>query len=226
MFVEAPLREGANFAMTTSHHISCFRIPRKLASDGVDVEQFVEDYLTANDDDDLLFDRKEEILEMLREAASKTKIKTKKSKHSENDGETIDLMERLKEAAKMDDSDEGEPAKKKAKTKAKSKEEKEFKAMLSVYRKYQKGFTVAKLKDFLRWNQQLLTGTKSFVLFKVIDGELHGRLSICPLCQGDLKFVEEDYDKIHCSGRYDEGALHCFVLCCVAFRTPLPIAEK
>uniref|UniRef100_A0A7S4EJ79 PARP-type domain-containing protein n=1 Tax=Pseudo-nitzschia australis TaxID=44445 RepID=A0A7S4EJ79_9STRA len=204
IFVEAPLREGANFAMTTSHHVSCFKIPRKLTADGVDVEEFVEDYLTANDDGELLLDRKEEILEMLREAASKTKTKTKKAKPSENDGETTDLMERLKEAAKMDDSDEEEPAKKKAKTKAQSKEEKEFKAMLSVYRKYQKGFTVATLKDFLRWNQQLLTGTKAFVLFKVIDGELHGRLSICPLCQGDLKFVEDDYDKIHCSGRYDE----------------------
>ncbi|VEU43036.1 unnamed protein product [Pseudo-nitzschia multistriata] len=203
VFVEAPLREGANFAMSASYHVSCFKIPRKLASAGVDVEQFVGDYLMDNDGE-LLLDRREEVLDMLREAASKTKAKTKKAKSSENGSSSTDLMERLKEAASVDDDGGKAPPKKKAKTNSKSKEEQEFKAMISIYRKYQKGYTVAKLKDILRWNQQLLTGTKSFVLFKVIDGELHGRLSICPLCQGDLKLMEGDYDKIYCSGRYDE----------------------
>ena len=78
--------------------------------------------------------------------------------------------------------------------------------MLSVYRKYHKN-TVSELKDILRWNKQIMTGIKQFVLFKVIDGELHGRLSVCPLCQGDLKFLEGDYDKIHCGGKFDEGKL-------------------
>jgi hypothetical protein len=56
--------------------------------------------------------------------------------------------------------------------------------------------TVEGLKDFLSWNGQIQKGNKDFRLFKVIDGELHGRLSQCPLCQGNLKFIEEDYDKV------------------------------
>eukprot|EP00536_Pseudo-nitzschia_multiseries_P010481 jgi/Psemu1/289111/fgenesh1_pg.321_\ len=211
LFVEAPLREGANFAMSSSYHVSCFKIPRKLASGGIDVDQFVDDYLMDGTDDDVLADRRDEILQMLRDASSKTKSKSsKKTKQQSGSGEEpTDLMERLKAAAAADE-DEPEPAKKKVKTeksKSKSKttpDDDDFPSMLKIYRKYQKGYTVAKLKDLLRWNQQLLTGTKNFVLFKVLDGELHGRLSICPLCQGDLKFVEGDYDKIHCSGRYDE----------------------
>jgi len=163
------------------------------------VEEFVLDYLM--DDGELLQDRKNEILAMLREAATKTKPKAKKT-NSQDEG-PANIMDRLKEAAKLDDDDVDGPAKKKAKTKKRTKEEDDFKAMLSVYRKRHKG-KVAELKDILRWNGQIIGGTKAFVLFKVIDGELHGRLSLCPLCQGDLKYLEGDYDKIHCSGRYDE----------------------
>jgi hypothetical protein len=203
LLVEAPLREGASFAMSSSHHVFCFKIPRKLASSGVGVEEFLGDYLM--DDAELLLDRKDEILGMLREAAVKTKPKAKKAK-SRDEG-PANIMDRLKEAAKLDDDDDvDEPAKKKAKTKKRTKEEEEFKAMLSLYRQYHKGITVSELKDILRWNKQIIGGTKAFVLFKVIDGELHGRLSLCPLCQGDLKYLEGDYDKIHCSGRFDEGA--------------------
>jgi len=197
LFVEAALREGANFAMSSSYHVFCFKIPRKLASSGVGVEEFLADYLL--DDRELLLDRKDEITKMLLEAAVKTKPKAKKVK-SQDEGPGS-IMDRLKEAATLDDDDE--PAKKKAKRNERSKEEEEFKAMLSVYRKYHKG-KVAELKDILRWNKQIIGGTKAFVLFKVIDGEVHGRLSLCPLCQGDLKYLEGDYDKIHCSGRYDE----------------------
>ena len=192
--------------MSSSHHFSCFKIPRKLASTGVGVEEFVEDYLLdGTDEGDVLVDRKKDIIRMLQEAASKTKAKTKKVK-SEDDA-PANIMDRLKEATKIDDGDDvEEPARKKAKTKSKKKtEEDSFKAMLSVYRKYHKGKTVAELKDMLRWNKQILGGTKAFVLFKVIDGELNGRLSLCPLCQGDLKFLEGDYDTIHCGGRFDEG---------------------
>ena len=163
------------------------------------MEEFLADYLL--DDRELLLDRKDEITKMLLEAAVKTKPKAKKVK-SQDEGPGS-IMDRLKEAATLDDDDE--PAKKKAKRNERSKEEEEFKAMLSVYRKYHKG-KVAELKDILRWNKQIIGGTKAFVLFKVIDGEVHGRLSLCPLCQGDLKYLEGDYDKIHCSGRYDEGA--------------------
>lgn len=196
--VEAPLREGQSFAMSSSHKVSCFKIPRKLAAKGVGVEEFVEDYLM-DDGTELLVMRKEEILGMLREAADKKKTKAKTVK-SENEG-PANIMDRLKEAAKL--YEDNEPVKKKVKTEG-SIEESEFIAMLSLYRKYNKRMTVAELKDILRWNKQIIGGTKAFVLFKVLDGELHGRLSTCPLCVGDLKYLEGDYDKIHCGGQYDE----------------------
>jgi len=198
MFVESPLREGQSFAMSASYKISCFKIPRKLASAGVGVEEFFADYLV--DDADLLRDRKDEILAMLREAASKKKSKVTKVKRS--DEGPANIMDRLKVASQVDD-DVDEPMKKKAKTKLAS-EIDDFRAMLSLYRKYHKDKKVAELKDILRWNKQIIGGTKDFVLFKVIDGELHGRLSVCPICPGDLKYLEGDYDKIHCGGQYDE----------------------
>ena len=63
----------------------------------------------------------------------------------------------------------------------------------------------SELKDILRWNKQIMSGNKEFVLFKVIDGVTNGRLSLCPLCAGSLKFLEGDYETIHCGGAYDEG---------------------
>ena len=71
---------------------------------------------------------------------------------------------------------------------------------------------VPELKDILRWNKQLLGGTKEFVLFKVVDGVVNGRLWLCPLCAGDLKYKDGDYDNICCGGRYDEGTCKMIVL--------------
>lgn len=47
-------------------------------------------------------------------------------------------------------------------------------------------------------------GKKDFLLFKVLDGQIHGRLGRCPLDGGKLKFVEGDYENIHCNGIFDE----------------------
>lgn len=192
--MEAPLREGADFAMSSSHKVNCFKIPRKLASQGVDVEEFVDTYLM--DDGYLLLERRREILAGLQEAAAKAKKPKTKTAKSDGSGS---IMDRLKMAVAEGEGEE--PPKKKAKGSAK---DEDFKAMLKVYKKYHKD-KVAELKDVLRWNKQLLGGTKEFVLFKVCDGVVHGRLWVCPLCAGDLKYMEGDYDKICCSGRYDEG---------------------
>ncbi len=145
-------------------------------------------------------DKKEEVLGLLQQAAGAKKGASKKKGEEE---ETI--MTRLEAAARAEgDEAEAEPPKKKAKKKASlDDDEEEFQAMLSVYKKYHKT-KVDVLKDILGWNFQIKSGAKPFVLFKVIDGQLHGRLGLCPLCQGDLKFEEGDYDKVHCRGRYDE----------------------
>ncbi len=192
--VEAPLREGADFAFSSSHKVSCFKIPRKLVSQGVTVEDFVEDYLM--DDGTILVDRKNEILAMLREAATKKKTKAKANPKSDD---SDSIMDRLKIATAESEGDE--PPKKKVKRSA---EDEEFKSMLKVYKKYYKD-KVAELKDILRWNKQIIGGTKEFVLFKVVDGVVNGRLWLCPLCAGDLKYKEGDYENIICGGRYDEG---------------------
>ena len=192
--VEAPLREGADFAFSSSHKVSCFKIPRKLVSQGVTIEDFVEDYLM--DDGTILIERKNEILAMLREAAAKKKTKAKVN--SKSDG-SESIMDRLKMAAAESEGDE--PPKKKAKG---STELEDFISMLKVYKKYHKD-KVAELKDILRWNKQIIGGTKEFILFKVVDGVVHGRLWLCPLCSGDLKYKDGDFDNIVCSGRYDEG---------------------
>ena len=49
-----------------------------------------------------------------------------------------------------------------------------------------------------------MTGKKEFVLFKVIDGEVNGRLGNCVLCGGRLKFQEDDLEHVVCNGRFDE----------------------
>ena len=181
--------------MSSSHKVSCFKIPRKLKSQGVDVEEFFNEYL--EDDGTLKEERKDEILGMLREAQAKTK--TKKAKSEDSSGPET-LMDRLKKAAE-EDGDE-EPAKKKAK----GAKDEDFSSMLRAYKRYNKGVKASELKDILRWNKQIMTGNKEFVLFKVIDGVTNGRLSLCPLCPGtSLKFLEGDYDTIYCGGAYDEG---------------------
>lgn len=124
---------------------------------------------------------KDEIIQKIKEA----QLKTKKKKQQEGGD---DIMSRLKSAAK--ETEEAiEPAKKKAKLKSDDKDE-EFQKMLDIYRTYTK-MTVQELKDLLRWNNQIVGGTKGFVLFKVIDGILHGRLSVCPMCAGNMKFVDD-----------------------------------
>jgi hypothetical protein len=196
--VSAPAKEEGGFSVSNSHHVSCFKIPRKLNQGGntCGPEEFVDDYLEDHSPDhDLLTDgeKKDEIIQKLKEAQEKTK---KAKKKVEGDGDGNDIMSRLKVAYKEGKTgeDDEEPASKKAKLKSTSDED-EFQQMLGLYSKYAK-VTVGGLGDFLKWNGQIQGGVKNFRLFKVIDGELHGRLSQCPLCQGNLKFVDDDYDKV------------------------------
>jgi hypothetical protein len=197
--VSAPAKEEGGYSVSNSHHVPCFKIPRKLNQGGniCGPEEFVDDYLEDHSPDhDLLTDgeKKDEIIQKLKEAQEKTKKKKKVEGNGDGDGN--DIMSRLKVAYKEGKTgeDDEEPASKKAKLKSTS-DEHEFKQMLGLYSKYAK-MTVGGLSDFLKWNGQIQGGVKNFRLFKVIDGELHGRLSQCPLCQGNLKFIDDDYDKV------------------------------
>ena len=87
----------------------------------------------------------------------------------------------------------GEPVKKKLKTDD---------ATLDLYEHY-KSYKADDLKDLLRWNRQTMTGTKDVILFKVLDGEINGRLARCPMDGGRLK-LSEDGTKVTCNGNFDE----------------------
>jgi hypothetical protein len=77
-------------------------------------------------------------------------------------------------------------------------------ARLDAYGKYQQ-MKVAGLGDILQWNRQYKTGNKDFLMEKVIDGEVYGRLARCPLCTGRLK-PHTDGTAVVCNGTFDEGS--------------------
>lgn len=203
--------------MAKSFHVSCFKLPRKLK--GVTLEEFVDEYLRdTSAEGDILPDKRDEILAQLEEAAAKAKPGKKSNEAAGGDEMTI--MDRLKEAAEngsgdIDDEnadDSKPPAKKKAKkgngaagavTVGGDDDDAAFAAMLRIYKVYAT-CKVPELKDILRWNKQIMKGGKDFVLFKVIDGATRGRLGFCPLCQGNLKLEEGDFDTVYCAGRFDE----------------------
>jgi hypothetical protein len=57
---------------------------------------------------------------------------------------------------------------------------------------------------YVSWNSQLLTGKKENILHKVMDGEQLGKLGLCGLCAGRLKF-SDDMEHVICGGRFDEA---------------------
>merc|ERR1712060_790383 len=60
------------------------------------------------------------------------------------------------------------------------------------------------LKDVLRWNRQMLGGTKDVLIQRIIDGDMNGRLGLCPICfKGKLKFNTEN-NTVVCNGYFDE----------------------
>jgi hypothetical protein len=139
-------------------------------------------------------------------------------------------MGRIKEAAT---EETGEPPKKKSKAEKKGKKEDNddevFDKMVAGYKEHHKT-KADDLKDFLRyvtrciilwallcifliipfscplfsWNRQIKGGKKDFILFKVLDGEVYGRLGMCPLDGGRLKIQEGDENHVCCSGHFDE----------------------
>jgi len=54
---------------------------------------------------------------------------------------------------------------------------------LSLYGQCHK-MKLPELQDYLRWNRQILKGTKAIVLHKVLDGTLHGRYTIFDIFVG------------------------------------------
>ena len=187
-------REG--FDISSYYHVGCFSLPRKYNSGAnkMSVEDFVKDVLE-DESGEILLTKMEEVIAKIESTGSSPQ---KKSKHDDGDAEPspLDNIKALYEKQQQDDESGKEPSKKKAKS--------DMSAMVEAYGKY-KGYNVAQLKDILGYNLQNKVGTKDVLMFKVIDGDVHGRLAHCPLCTGKLK-MDLSLTKVICDGRFDEDA--------------------
>lgn len=202
---------GDEYDMSSNYHVGCFVLPRKVAK-LMDAEEFVREHVTdTSEDKTILPDQFDKIVTQMEEANSAKSKKNKKVKgEGGDDGEEETFMTRIAAAATAElEAEEGKPPeKKKAKkgtTITSKAEEEEFCKFVEIYKEHHNSKADI-LKDFLRWNRQVLTGKKDFVLFKVLDGHVHGRLGRCPLDGGRLKFMEGDYETVHCPGGFDEDS--------------------
>ena len=71
--------------------------------------------------------------------------------------------------------------------------------------------TVPALKDLLRENRQLLSGNKTELLERCVDGKLYGALTRCPECGGGRlrvhypsQYGHGGQGEFHCPGFYDD----------------------
>lgn len=167
--------QNDEFTMVSNYHPTCFNKPRKYA----DLDDFMENGLVDATGGDILPSKYDELKEQLA-------YKKPKKKASEVENPLADIKELFESQS------EDNPTKK-------QKNEK-----VEAYAKYHKT-KLDELKDVLRWNRQVLKGIKNVVLFKVVDGTVHGRLSLCQLCGGKLK-VTDDCQGVACSGTFDEEA--------------------
>lgn len=192
MVVMVPAAGPDSFNMSSYYHVACFAVPRKYKHLGA--QEFVTEHVTDTSEDQSILNDIEAFAKSM-EQATGGGAKTKKGE--QEGGDT--LMDRVAQVAKEELSKDDGPKKKKAK----KDEDEEFRQMVELYKEHHKK-KIDDLKDYLRWNKQILAGKKDFVLFKVIDGMIHGRLGTCPLDGGALKFQEGDYEKVVCSGKFDE----------------------
>jgi hypothetical protein len=215
--------EGPQFALTSWHHPKCFNLPRKLSTVSsivvaafttsfvrltaliafnccfqgagkITPEEFVSTILEDVSGGEILPAKAEEIAEEIGMKVVKPKAQAAAS-----------AMTELRDAylARQREQEEGkQPASKKLKS--------VDTARLDAYAKNQH-LKVAGLGDVLQWNRQFKTGPKDYMMEKVIDGEVHGRLARCPLCTGKLKLLENGTTVV-CNGKFDED-IQLKILC-------------
>eukprot|EP00602_Paraphysomonas_sp_CaronLab_P012598 CAMPEP_0185039768 /NCGR_PEP_ID=MMETSP1103-20130426/37016_1 /TAXON_ID=36769 /ORGANISM="Paraphysomonas bandaiensis, Strain Caron Lab Isolate" /LENGTH=375 /DNA_ID=CAMNT_0027578805 /DNA_START=87 /DNA_END=1214 /DNA_ORIENTATION=+ len=95
----------------------------------------------------------------------------------------------------------------------------------NVYAKY-KAKTLDELKDYMRWNNQHITGTKTELVRRCVDGEINGALPPCPQpgCKGKLKLESIKGEKqVSCNGAFNDE-LGTFVRC--YFKAPANTVER
>ena len=168
-------QEKVDLTVTGSYHLACFNKPRKYK----DVDDFMENGLTDNSGGDILPEKYDEI---------KAAIQSKKPKKKPSSEETKNPIAEIKEL--FESQAEDNPTKK------------QKNEQVEAYAKYHK-MKLDECKDILRWNHQILKGTKNVVLFKLIDGHVHGRIALCGTCGGKLK-MSDGCDNVECMGTFDK----------------------
>lgn len=194
--------------MTKWYHVECIPYPTKLKKEGVTHEIFVADILQDDTDDQILSNEEEsaKVVEKLKKkAASGAGDKQATGGAIGN----IDVIksnfdklqkEKEKECDIERDVDESRPSKK---IKMAAKMSGPDRAKAEAYGNYNH-MNIDQLKDILRWNHQMLAGSKAVLLSRIIDGHINGRLGLCITCgQGRLK-LEEDLSAVICPGFYNE----------------------
>jgi len=207
-----------DYSMSSWCKPECFTLPRKLVKEGVTPLTFVKEHLMDETDDHNLSDIEEQIIQAIESKPSKAP----KSQNGATTGGKIEKIKNdLDKIRKADDVDEAVKPKKKAKRETNGKQDKS--TLLSeidvnvakVYEIYERD-TNDQLKDVLRWNRQLVSGTKDILLQRTIDGHMNGRLGSCPSClEGKLK-LKDDGETVFCNGYFDEDAMAripCFHSC-------------
>eukprot|EP00586_Coscinodiscus_wailesii_P018785 CAMPEP_0172510212 /NCGR_PEP_ID=MMETSP1066-20121228/227029_1 /TAXON_ID=671091 /ORGANISM="Coscinodiscus wailesii, Strain CCMP2513" /LENGTH=421 /DNA_ID=CAMNT_0013289079 /DNA_START=394 /DNA_END=1659 /DNA_ORIENTATION=+ len=200
--------------MTKWYHLECFNLPRKLLKEGIDARRFVQEMLEDTTNDGNLEEIEEKVIE-----AIETKPVPKNDVGGNSGGEGAkERMKRVRETWEGMRDDEDEEPKPKKKKKGDKKgggggvDKLELARAYGIYAEYNNN----ELKDVLRWNKQMVGGTKDILLQRILDGHVNGRLGLCPTCsEGKLK-LEDDGETVKCPGWFDKENMMrhpCFYTC-------------
>lgn len=171
----------------------------------------------------LLPAKREELVQWIESKAPKG-ASSRGTNNNNDEGTSTDVVsviEKIKNAYKMLEAGTPyEPPSKKVKTsntnnennmnqashtKNDNNDEKLFLKQIDLYNQYHKKYKNDDIKDILGYNRQYKTGTKDFLIMKLIDGTIYGRLGRCPICTaGRLKIKEDDCYTVTCAGTFDE----------------------
>jgi len=211
--------DGPSFKLQSWYHPTCFTLPRKLVKEkGITALQFVEELLEDYTVDEVCSNDTEMIVRQIEEKVSVTK---KEKGGEDGDGVCTERIKKnlarlRKEVLGSSDDDDAEYENQPKKKRKMNKLSEEERAEAEVYAMYEKKKN-DELKDVLRWNNQMVGGNKDALLTRIIDGQLNGRLGICPSCEkGKMKLKDTEAAKAYCNGYFDEenqARIPCFYEC-------------
>ena len=210
--VEPSATSAREYSLSTNYHPSCFALPKTYVQQGLSVSLFVEQELQEKDRSTggILSEHAAEIAAAMEVASSSQSSKKRKSAASE--GPLAEWKQAAEQRRKV-------PKKASPTAVISSDEDLTTTDPVDLYDHYH-SYTIDELKDILRYNRQVLVGTKDVLLYKVIDGcRFNGRLSHCPICQtGRLKidYTAPPEKKVKCNGTFDETSqrrIDCYYTC-------------